>query len=530
MKKTTALSIALALALSLSACGGNGGGSGETEVTAAASTETVKDETTAPHETTAEETTTTEPAVKENSADDFEFEENDGEITITKFKGSGDEVIIPAEINGKPVTVISYDAFKGSEIKSVVIPEGVKTIYSSTFDNCQNLSNIEFPESLAEFKYQTTNDTFFDLSNTSAPFENTPWINAKRAENPIVVVNNLLIDGRTCSRDVEIPEGVTVICDGTFCGCTTVTSVTIPESVEKIGALAFYSCERLAEIVLPDKVNYIGSYAFDRCFALENVTFPNNTVEVGAYIFGSCRGVCFSVAFGGNYVDFLDDMSTFCPWLKNKIRENPLVIVNGNLINGHYCSGDVAIPDSVKSIAEDAFGASFFNSMDCYGNGTMTSVTLPNNITKIPNNLFSGCYALTNVTIPDSVTEIGYSAFNATGISSITIPESVKSIGYYAFSGCQKLQSITIPKGVTEIGDYCFSWCQGVKNVTLPEGLKKIGSHAFEGSGLTELTLPDSLESIAKDALAGCEFDITYKGEVYFPELYDELIKEINGQ
>lgn len=510
IKKITALAAALALALSLSACNSdNGGGTAEADVstTTAAATKAAKDETTTakPEETT--EATTTEPVVEATPVTDFDYEEADGEITITKYNGSESEVIIPAEIDGKPVTAIGYEAFKYSSITSVVIPEGVKTIYEGAFYNCGKLADVTLPESITNIYYG-----YWSNEGAESPFTGSPWLENKRAENPLVIVNNILVDGQTCSRDVEIPDGVRVIAGGAFNGCTTITSVKLPDSLKTVGVYAFTKCERLTEIILPDSVSYIGNSAFSKCRTLENVTFPNNTVEMGGYIFGDMRESDY-------------DYGT-TPWLEKKVSENPLLIINGNLINAQKCTGDVVVPDDVKSIAPNAF--SYF-----YGSG-LTSVKLPEGITKIPNGLFYACNQLKSVNIPESVTEIGWSAFRETSLKSITIPNGVTKIGMSAFEGgwgnfCQ-FESITIPGSVTEIGDNAFHLCKNLKSITLSEGLKKIGSKAFSEAGITEMTLPDSLESIATDAFSGCNADITYKGEIYFPELYDELYKAINGQ
>lgn len=499
---------AVALTMLLTACGkSEGTPDSGAQVTTEASDEAVKDETTAPAETT-EATTTTEPAPETSPAEDFETEENDSGLTITNYKGKDTEVIIPAEIGGKPVTVIGYNSDRGAfanngNITKVVIPEGVTEINAASFLNCKSLTDIEFPESLAEISVYWNS---WSSGDTKVPFDGTPWLEAKRAENPLVIVNNILIDGQTCSRDVEIPDGVTKICGGVFSGCTTITGVTIPNGVEKIDGAAFYGCERLTDIVLPDSVSFIGDLAFDKCTALENVTFPNNTVEMGTNIFG----------------DLIDSQTT--PWLVKKTAEEPMLIINGNLINGQLCTGDVVIPDSVKSIAEYAF--SYY-----IGEG-VSSVKLPEGITKIPNGLFCNCTLLKSIDIPESVTEIGDCAFQATTfLSSVTIPNGVTRIGKYAFANLSMylsgLESVTIPVSVTEIDDYAFDG-YAIKSVTLSEGLKRLGSNVFGGE-ITELTLPDSLESISTDAFEDCKFDVTYKGEVYFPELYDELYAAING-
>lgn len=517
---------AVALTMLLTACGkSEGTPDSDAEVTTKAADEAVKDETTAPAETT-EATTTTEPAPEASPAEDFDTEENESGLTITNYKGKDTEVIIPAEIGGKPVTVIGYNSDRGAfanngNITKVVIPEGVTEIDATSFLNCKSLADIEFPESLAEITMAWHS---WVSGEAEIPFDGTPWLEAKRAENPLVIVNNILIDGRTCSRSVEIPDGVTKICGGVFSGCTTITDVTIPNGVEKIDAAAFFGCERLTEIVLPDSVSFIGDFAFNNCIALENVTFPNNTVEMGQDIFGGAGQVISNTYRPDWYPDVSSyvEHTGFCPWLKNKVSENSIVVVNGNLINCSLCWGDVDIPDSVKSIAAGAFTGR--NSS--YGSA-VESVKLPDGITKIPDNLFNQCLNLKSVTIPDSVTEIGSWIFGGCPLKSITIPNNVTKIGDGAFGSCS-IESITIPDNVTEIGSQTFYYC-GVNTITLSKNLKKIGSQAFYGCNLKELTLPDSLESIAEDAFESFNADITYKGEIYFPELYDELYAAING-
>ena len=81
-------------------------------------------------------------------------------------------------------------------------------------------------------------------------------------------------------------------------------------------------------------------------------------------------------------------------------------------------------------------------------------------------NTFHGCSGLTSVTIPNSVTRIESYAFSScSGLTSITIPNSVTSIGEYAFSNCSGLTSITIPNSVTSIGEKAFAKCSYLENV-----------------------------------------------------------------
>ena len=79
------------------------------------------------------------------------------------------------------------------------------------------------------------------------------------------------------------------------------------------------------------------------------------------------------------------------------------------------------------------------------------------------------------------------------------------SIGDYVFRDCSGLTSVTIPDSVKSIGSYAFNGCRGLTSVTIPDGVTSIGDFAFDGcSGLTSITIPDSVTSIGKSAFDGC--------------------------
>ena len=151
--------------------------------------------------------------------------------------------------------------------------------------------------------------------------------------------------------------------------------------------------------------------------------------------------------------------------------------------------------------SDDVIGAYAF-----YGCSSLTSLTLPSNVTKIGESAFEGCSGLTSLTLPSSVTSIGSSAFHGcSGLTSLTLPSSVTSIGWSAFSGCSGLTSLTLPSSVTEIGAYAFYGCSSLASLTLPSSVTEIGESAFSGcSSLTSLTLPSSVTEIGESAFEGC--------------------------
>ena len=82
---------------------------------------------------------------------------------------------------------------------------------------------------------------------------------------------------------------------------------------------------------------------------------------------------------------------------------------------------------------------------------------------------------------------------------------TVISIGDHAFYGCSGLTSVTIPNSVTSIGSYAFCNCSGLTSVTIPNSVTSIGYDAFcNCSGLTSVTIPNSVTSIGYDAFCNC--------------------------
>ena len=135
---------------------------------------------------------------------------------------------------------------------------------------------------------------------------------------------------------------------------------------------------------------------------------------------------------------------------------------------------------------------------------------------------FNGCKVLSSITIPASVTSIGNSAFkscydsgNRIGLTTVTFAEGsqLETIGESAFEACRFLSSITIPASVTEIGKNAFYNCYdssnktGLTEVTFAEGskLETIGESAFNGSGISSVTIPASVTSIGQKAFAYCK-------------------------
>lgn len=82
---------------------------------------------------------------------------------------------------------------------------------------------------------------------------------------------------------------------------------------------------------------------------------------------------------------------------------------------------------------------------------------------------------------------------------------AVTSIDDMAFYDCSGLTSVTIPNSVKSIGSSAFNSCHGLTSVSIPNSVKSIGSDAYSNcSGITSVTIPDSVSNIGGGAFYNC--------------------------
>ncbi|MBO6187376.1 MAG: leucine-rich repeat protein [Prevotella sp.] len=156
----------------------------------------------------------------------------------------------------------------------------------------------------------------------------------------------------------------------------------------------------------------------------------------------------------------------------------------------------VTIPKNVTTIGDWAL----------YNCSSLTTITIPNSVNTIGTGAFQNCASMTSVDIPNSVISIGIQAFyGCIELSSITIPNSVTSIGKVAFGGCSKLISVVIPSSITKIEMQTFQDCSSLLSINIPNSVTSIGSRAFTGcTNLTSVTIPSSITSIEAGLFIGC--------------------------
>ncbi|MGH7993148.1 MAG: leucine-rich repeat domain-containing protein [Limisphaerales bacterium] len=176
-----------------------------------------------------------------------------------------------------------------------------------------------------------------------------------------------------------------------------------------------------------------------------------------------------------------------------------VVAIDDYAFNGFYSPPNVTsitIPDTVTRIGYRSF-------WECT---TLTNVAMGNGVISMGDEEFEDCNGLTSVSLSTNLANIGAWAFYPCGgLTTITIPNSVTNIGDDAFYSCSGLTNVVMGTNVTSIGLGAFGLCSGLTNVTLPNSLVTLGGGAFQScSGLIRITIPNNVTSIGQDAFMGC--------------------------
>ena len=480
----------------------------------------------------------------------YSFDESTGVLTIS---GTGD-------MNQWPEDDSPW--YADARIKTLIIDEGVTSIGDRAFQNCSNLSNIQFPNSLTLIN----GDAFLNctsLASVTIPdgvkrIHNSAFEGCKRLTSFSVNEGNSNYssqDGVLFNKDkteiiqypigneratYDIPNSVTSIGNSAFSECTNLSNVTIPDSVTRIGDSAFESCTSLTSVIIPNSLISIDNSVFQGCTSLTSVTIPNSVTSIGNSAFDGCTSLT-KVTIGNSVTDIGFSAFEGCASLTSVTIPDSVISISGSAFSSCTSLTSITIPDSVTSIGWSAFS----------GCTSLTSVTIGNGVTSIDYFPFSDCSNLNEINYNGTISQWksiqGYSYVSKpvictdgvfknivtidsfeyefsdhtasivgyTGtIENLTIPESISyedytfeitSIADSAFSNCASLKSVTIPDSVTRIGDSAFLNCASLKSVTIPDSVIRIGDSAFEDcTSLTSIKIPYSVTSIGFSAFEGC--------------------------
>lgn len=253
-----------------------------------------------------------------------------------------------------------------------------------------------------------------------------------------------------------IPEGTTKIASGAFSKCIGLTSITFPNSLKSIDANAFNDCINLIEyLVNEDNPNFC---------SIEGILFSKNKTELTLYPIGK-KGdyVIPEGTLAVNYGAFSSCTGLTSLTFPNSLKSIPTNAFNGcvNLMedlvnedNPNYCSIDGVLYSKDKT------------KLILYPTGKKGNYMILNGTKTIATGAFQYCINLTSVSIPNSLTKIETDAFNGSSLKYINIPETVTSIGDNVFYNCTSLKAIVIPTSVgNNIGKNILSYCWSLRYV-----------------------------------------------------------------
>lgn len=469
------------------------------------------------------------------------YDVTNGTATVTWAQPMGGNMAVPATLGGLPVVGIGGDVFsKCGGLVSVAIPEGVKSIGGNAFRECSGLEAVGIPDSLEEFGfgvfYGCGNLKSVVLGTGARSFGEQLFTACGALESIDVAPGNPYcesLDGVLFSKGGKkliccpggrqgayaVPDGVEEIGDYALAQCGELTSVTLPGSVKTIKSFAFAYSGNLEEVVLREGLERIQTYAFYQCGRLAAVEIPSSVAAIGHGAFEGCRELeAIRVAPGNARFESADGV------LFSKGMASLLCCPGAK-------PGAYAIPDGVTCVATQAFS----------GCTRLTAVSFPDSVEEIGVYSFYDCGGLEDVAIGRGVKAVRSYAFShCRGLKTVSIPASLESIEMRAFFDCSALESVSVdadnahfesdggvlftkgkgelicypptkagpyavPAGVTNISWDAFYRCNGLTAVSIPGSVSRIGYEAFrECAGLMSVEMAEGVRDILTFAFHGC--------------------------
>ena len=359
-----------------------------------------------------------------------------GDLTTIRGEQAVGEIIIPNYYEGTRVKAIGGSIFSGNtDIIKLTISEGIQTIGTNAFVNCNNLTG-----------------------------------------------------------DLIIPDSVVTIDIDAFHGCTSLDGkLKLSKNLERIGRSAFHNCTKLGgNVVIGNKVTTIEGGAFNNCQSLESLTIEEGCTgslnpASGYGAFQNCTGLKGKIVIPSTFGDIGANSFYGCTGIEGiEIKSTKITTIGTSaFVNCNNLTGDLIIPDSVVTIGIDAFhgctsldgklklsknleriGRSAFHNCTKLGG----NVVIGNKVTTIEGGAFNNCQSLESLTIEEGCTgslnpASGYGAFqNCTGLKGkIVIPSTFGDIGANSFAGCTGIEKIEIRNKDCTIYDSAYAFYSGIK-------------------------------------------------------------------
>ena len=402
----------------------------------------------------------------------------------------------------------------------------VKSLGRSAFYKCAALKSVSLDKVTAIDEY-----TFYGCSGlTDLSFG---------ISNNLTSIGNHAFEGCSGSLgSISIPNSTTFIGDYAFYGCSGITSISLSYNLTSISDYAFAGCSKISSVNLSSSdVTTIGEKAFYNCSSLTSVSFPSELISLGNEAFRGCSSVT-SITWGGNLKTISDGAFYGCSSLNKIDLPSKITSVGAEAFYGCGQVTTISLPSTLTNIGSSAFyGSNSLNYVYVYFKTPLpiTSTTFSNvaNATlRVPTGS-KGAFAAANywrdfgvikepepvdppISFVDAkVKELCISNWDSNKNGELSKKEAaaVTDLGE-VFKGNTDITSFDELQYFTGllcndedisgqtysgIPYFAFMGCSNLKQVTLPS-VEVIGHAAFSGSGLTAVTIPNSVSNIMDEA------------------------------
>lgn len=452
--------------------------------------------------------------------------------------------------NKDQTVLLKYPA--GKTDTEYTIDPNITSIGADSFRDCQNITEISFPENAAEIG--------------SAAFRNSALKRVNIGEN-IKTIGIYAFADCTALNEAVLSAGADNISAGMFYGCSSLTEITLPDNIIKINERAFAGCTALSNITLPDSLEEIGIYVFSGCTHLTGIDIPASAANISNTAFYGCTNMKYINISPENENYISEDGVWFDANKKELIKYPP-----------KKAGDSYIIPASAETIGFAAFEDSSLSSVSFAASSKLKNIeneafcrckqieriVLPKGTISIGDRAFMGCIAMKSLDISKTLESLGDSVFdNCIKLEYLDIPEKTSHIGKAVFYNCPCLYDIqvdpknksymsengilfnkrqttliqypadkwdteyTIPDKVTEIEWYAFYRCTELEYVVIPEKVTNIGYQVFYGcKRLTDIYVNEENEYYS--SIEGVLFDKNCSELIQYPSgRYDETIYEV---
>lgn len=377
-------------------------------------------------------------------------------------------------------------------LKEIILPASVVRISKDAFSSCEDLQNVIVEKDSYAEKYCIQYNLPYTYADTPVIFgsdggEQLEW---KLENGTLTIYGTGKMDDFT--RQFGVTEEITAPWSG-----QQITQVVIESGITSVGDYAFWGCGQLKAVTLPDTVTRIGKFAFEGCDLLQEITLPDGIAEIGKKAFSKC-GSLTAITLPASVGTLGEDV--FAGGEKRiKVTVEPGSYAERYCAeNGLTYTGGENTPEATSTPQADI----------------RKSNTCGENLTwKLENGTLtiSGTGRMDNYEqsqeLPDrnGTARPGSSApWSGSAFTALVVEDGVTSIGNYAFEGCG-MTEVSLPGTLVSLGEGAFERCENLKTVTLPDSVTEIGMFAFcECTGLTEIRLSASLASIGTAAFQTC--------------------------